>query len=119
MRARARAGTIARRAEKRGSPAMPPKSTIGVSIDFTFDSSAPGPPYWIQRATGTITYSDASSSDIKNWKPERLGVLDAKNGAAFTINLIDANGTTTAADIGWWAATFIPRSPTIELTEGR
>jgi hypothetical protein len=93
---------------------MPTTQTTAVSVTFTLYSSVANPPYEIAGVQGTITYDNNTPSlQFTGWNAADIGTPEP-NGAAFTLNVADANysSSSNVTGVANWALTFIPRGTT-------
>jgi hypothetical protein len=85
-------------------------NATSVAVTFNLDSSATTPPYNMSnQMTCLVTYDDSSTQSFSNFATEAIGTL-ANGGAAFTLNVVDANWGNGPTSIGNWALTCIPRN---------
>lgn len=87
--------------------------TTGLSVTFSFKSTANSAPYNMTGISGTITKQTGNPVTFNDWSAEDLGTPDP-NGATFALMVTDLdyasqNNTTGIAN---WAVTFIPRAGT-------
>ena len=83
--------------------------TTGLSVTFSFKSTASPAPYDMTGCSGTITTQNGSST-FTDWSAENLGTPDP-NGATFALAVTDLDyvAQNSATGIANWAVTFIPR----------
>jgi len=87
--------------------------TTGLSVTFSFKSTASPAPYDMTGCAGSITKQQGNPITFSDWSAENLGTPDP-NGATFALAVTDLDyaAQNNATGIANWAVTFIPRAGT-------
>lgn len=90
-------------------------TTTSVTLAITLNSAA-DPPYYLTGSgslSGTVNYSDGTSSTFSGWDSEDIGT-PGPGGASLTITVADSAWAmiTNETALTGWALTFIPRPGT-------